>query len=71
MSLFARMTGAARGEPTAEPARAEPAPLLSRAEPAEPRPAKLAPQAEERLAATRPQDEDLLEIPSFLRRQAN
>ncbi len=71
MSLFARMTGAARGEAAAEPARAEPAPLLSRAEPAEPRPAKLAPPAEERLAAARPQDEDLLESPSVLRRQAN
>ena len=73
LSLFARMTGAARGEPAPEPARAEPAPLLSRAEPAEPRPspAKLAMPADERLTAARPQDEDLLEIPSFLRRQAN
>jgi hypothetical protein len=71
LSLFARMTGASRGEPAPEPARADPAPLLSRAGSAEPRPAAAPKYAEERLATTRPQDEDLLEIPSFLRRQAN
>ncbi len=81
LGLFARMTSAAR--PTPEPAAEAPAqpaqqPQL-RSEPVEPAPAVETQPAPETAASPEPadqlapprQDEDLLEIPSFLRRQAN
>jgi cell division protein FtsZ len=85
--LFRRMAGAGRGEPEAEPARparpgfgarAEPriadAPVATAAPTAAPpaAPAPVVPEPQENLAGLKPQeDADLLEIPSFLRRQAN
>ena len=78
LGLFARMTSAARS--TAEPAAEAPAqqPQL-RTEPVESTPAVETQPAPETSASPSPadqlapprQDEDLLEIPSFLRRQAN
>jgi cell division protein FtsZ len=75
LSLFERVTGASRtvAKPAAAPVpaaeSARPAPVQSKpAAPAAPKLAQL--QATERPAAPR-DEEDLLEIPAFLRRQAN
>ena len=81
LGLFARMTNAARS--ATETAAETPAPRVQqprpRTEAVEPAPVAETPPPAEAVAAPEPadqlapprQDEDLLEIPSFLRRQAN
>ena len=78
-SLFERVTGAARHrEPAAEPTIAAPPAPPAATAPSQPQPAPAQPQ-QPRLGPLDPADrmtvskgeEDLLEIPAFLRRQAN
>ena len=68
-SLFERVTGTNRAAPAADEPQAAPAPIVAPAT-AQPAP-RLAPLDPTSPAPNRARDEDLLEIPAFLRRQAN
>jgi cell division protein FtsZ len=73
-SLIERVTGIARSRPPAPPtAPRAPAPSVQPAQSQSPRPPQqqLAPLEEPRPTTTQSKEDDLLDIPAFLRRQAN